>query len=78
MDYAFALHIDEIGLEEELPCFVGSLDLERFQLSLFETFRTCLALGHGVSSEPETYQHPHTGSAGLGEADVPAAGRCGS
>ena len=78
MDIARALHIEAVDLEEELPCFVGSLDLEGFQVSLLELLRTCLAHGRGFSAEAETSAHPQTGAEGLGEPGVPAAGRCGS
>ena len=78
MDIAKALHIEAMDLEEELPCYVGSLDLERLQVSLFELLRTCLAHGPGSSAEAETSAHPQTGAEGLGEPGVPVAGRCGS
>ena len=78
MDYVFALDIEAVEPEEELPCFIGSLDLERYQLSLFDAIRTCLAHGHGLSAAPETCTHPEPGSVGLGEPVVPAAGRCGA
>jgi hypothetical protein len=77
MDCAFASDIESEELEE-LPCFIGSLDLERFQLSLFDAIRTCLAHGHGLSAEAETHAHPEPGSVALGEPGVPATGGCGS
>lgn len=78
MDIASALHSEAMDIEEELPCFVGSLDLERLQVSLLELLRTCLAHGPGFSAEAETYAHPQNGAEGLGEPGVPDAGRCGS